>query len=218
VLTGVEVALFQGHSGAVTALAFAPHGRILASASEDTTALLWDVSKLQRPMAPARAPQPGDLEAWWQALAGDNAGQAFAALNGFVTSPQEAVAFLKSRLQPVSAPDLKRVAELIGQLDSDQFKVRDKASAALLKMGEVIVPELDKALAVNASQESQQRLQELRGKLTAWVLHGERLRAHRAVEVLERIGTPEAKVLLQTLAKGAPAALLTQSAQAALQR
>jgi len=38
------------------------------------------------------------------------------------------------------------------------------------------------------------------------------------VEVLERIGTPEARRLLTTYAKGAPAALLTTVAEAALKR
>jgi hypothetical protein len=40
----------------------------------------------------------------------------------------------------------------------------------------------------------------------------------RAVEVLERIGTPEAKQLLHTLAKGAPGARLTRESQGAIKR
>ena len=50
------------------------------------------------------------------------------------------------------------------------------------------------------------------------ILQGDQLRAFRAVEVLERIGTPEARQVLQALAAGAPGALLTTSAQAALKR
>ncbi len=47
---------------------------------------------------------------------------------------------------------------------------------------------------------------------------GAALRAFRAVEVLEHLGTPEAREMLQTLANGAPDALVTRSARAALER
>ena len=40
----------------------------------------------------------------------------------------------------------------------------------------------------------------------------------RALEVLERIGTPEARQILLSLAKGAPEAALTQEAKASLER
>jgi hypothetical protein len=61
-------------------------------------------------------------------------------------------------------------------------------------------------------------LEELHVKLTGFGLSGDKLRVFRAVEVLERIGTPEARLLLQALAEGAPGALVTTSAQAALKR
>ncbi|HMF11982.1 MAG TPA: hypothetical protein VKE94_06735, partial [Gemmataceae bacterium] len=68
------------------------------------------------------------------------------------------------------------------------------------------------------SPETKRRLEDVRSKLTGLVLQGERLRAHRAVEVLERIGTAEARQVLQALADGAPGARITTSAQAALKR
>jgi len=40
----------------------------------------------------------------------------------------------------------------------------------------------------------------------------------RAVEVLESLGTPKAREVLQTLAKGAAEARLTREAKAALER
>jgi len=49
-------------------------------------------------------------------------------------------------------------------------------------------------------------------------LTGDRLRVVRAVEVLERISNAEARQLLQSLADGAPGALETVQARAALAR
>ena len=46
----------------------------------------------------------------------------------------------------------------------------------------------------------------------------ERLRELRSIEVLEKIGTPEASQLLRELAGGAPGARLTVEAMAALAR
>jgi WD40 repeat protein len=218
VLTGVEVTVLKGHTAAVSALAFAPHGKTLASASDDTTALIWDVTHVKRPASPAKVPEVADLESWWKVLADDDAAGAFAALADFVAAPKQAVAWIKDKVKPAALVDGKRVQDLIAQMDDNQYKVRDKASSELFKLGEQIVPDLDNALNGKPSPEARKRLEELRTKLTGWMLHGERLRAYRAVEILERIATPEARKLLQALADGAPGALLTTSAQAALKR
>jgi WD40 repeat protein len=216
-LTRKQIAQFKGHAEGVNAVAFAPDGKTLASASADSTALIWDLSKLGRPLA-AQALKDADLEACWAALAGDDAAEAYARMADLVAAPAEAVVFLKGRLKPAAAIDLKHVEELIGQLDANQFKVRNKAKTTLQKMDEQVLPTLAKALAANPPLEPKRILEQLRAQLASVVLQGDRLRAHRAVEVLELIGTPQSRELLEVLANGAPAALLTTSARTALKR
>jgi WD40 repeat protein len=216
--TSSELAAFKGHRGAVNAVAFSPDSSRLASASADTTALVWDLGKVARPAAAMKALTPADLESYWQALAGSDGIKAFEAICDLTVSPKEAVAWIKDKVQPAAPVAAKQIEELIGQVNDAQFKVREKAIAELYKIGEPIIPLLDKALEATPTLETRRRLEEMRGKLTGMLLQGDRLRAYRAVEVLERIGTPDALQVLRTLADGAPGTLVTTSARTALER
>ncbi len=102
--TGKELAHFRGHTGVVNALAFAPDGKTLVSASADTTALVWDVSKLKRLTAAAKAPSPAELTAWWQALADSDSGKAFAVMGDFVAAPNRPWPFSGSRSNQPRCP------------------------------------------------------------------------------------------------------------------
>src|SRR5438552_18978567 len=99
-----------------------------------------------------------------------------------------------------------------------EFKVRQKAHAELVQIGDQAVPYLAKALEHPGTLETRERLQRLLEKLSVTNLTGDRLRVVRAVEVLERISNAEARQLLQSLADGAPGALETVQARAALAR
>jgi hypothetical protein len=112
----------------------------------------------------------------------------------------------------------EQVQQWIADLDSDTFAVRAKATAALEKASDSALPALVAALKKSPSLEAHMRLQQLIAKAQNFVLSHEVLRQVRTVEVLEHIGSKEARQLLQVLAQGAPAAYLTEQAKAALQR
>jgi RNA polymerase sigma factor (sigma-70 family) len=218
VWTGQELAAFRGHTGVINAFAFTADGKTLASASADTTVLTWDLSAaLSRP-PPQRVFTDAELKTRWEGLAGEDAPQALSAMCDLAGAPAQAVALLNQQLQPAPALDLDTVNQLIANLGDPTLKVREKATAALLQLDGRVVPVIDKALAGKPALEVRRRLEKIRDARMRTVLAAEELRSYRAVEVLEHIGTPQARRLLQRLAAGAPGALATTAAREALQR
>ena len=105
---------------------------------------------------------------------------------------------------------------LVADLDSDVFAVRQKANDELSKLGDAITPVLRGALQDKPSLETRRRVQQLLDQSRDWT--PERLRDHRAVQMLEHIGTKPARDVLQALAAGAPEARRTEEAKPALRR
>jgi hypothetical protein len=219
VATGKERRRLIGHRpalGAVRALHFTGDGRHLISGGADTTCLVWD---LMGPAGWGDDPPPLNeptLAACWDLLESADAAKAYLALRQLVADPARTVPYLRQQLRPIAAPAGKRVADLLRDLDSDDFNARDTAMRELEKIGDVLLAALRKALAATPTLEARRRLQKLVDKLDA--MTESRLRVIRAIEALEYIGTPDAVQLLQALAKGAPGAHQTREAQATVQR
>jgi HEAT repeat protein len=136
-----------------------------------------------------------------------------------IASPEVAVPLLADRLQPVARADAERIARLIADLDADDFKVRESAASDLAALGELATEALQRALDDPPSEEVRQRAEQiLRSTSPISPVSGEPLRALRAIEVLEKIGTPEARQILQALAQGEPRARVTRDAASALER
>ncbi|MBI3410354.1 MAG: PD40 domain-containing protein [Planctomycetes bacterium] len=220
--TGQERHRLPGHKGRIQSLAFAEHGKLLISGSDDTTALVWDMTRLLPIGDLAKAAIPklplteGGLATLWEALSGSDAVKAYAALRALAASPERSLPYLAAKLRPVATPEKERVARLIAELGSDRFAERNAAAQELEKMGDVVLPALEQALVTASSLEMQRRLEVLARKLRT--LTGEQLRTLRAIEALERMQSPKASELLQELAGGAPGSRLTKEARLSLNR
>jgi WD40 repeat protein len=203
-------------ASAVTALAFAPSGKILATGHRDSSGLLWDVTGLL-----TSGPAPlGDGDAGlWTALVSDDAPKAFAAQCALACGGESAVAALRKRLRPAAGTPLAAatLADLVKKLDDDDFDARRAAFAALAKEGKSAESHLRAALGGKPSAEVARRAKQLLAQMGRHGASGEALRGVRALEVLEWIGTP-ARTLVEELARGRADHPLTREAQATLRR
>jgi WD40 repeat protein len=207
------------HRSGVGALAFSADGTLLASAGESGTALIWDARALIPEVVPAHsARSPGSLEALWGALGGDDAAAAESAGWALAGRPGPATALLSERLRPAMPAGPLRIAALIADLDSPRFAARERASAELRRLGGTARPALKAALRWRPTREVRWRIERLLSEPSASVPSPEPVRARRAIGVLERIGTEQARRVLEGLAGGAPGAPETEHARAALRR
>jgi hypothetical protein len=208
---------FSGHITFVSSLAFSPDGWVLVSASADTTAIVWDVTGLKShaTTAPLSRDRLGSL---WSDLANLDAEKAGRAIWRLAADPKYAVPFIVERLRELPPGDAQRIPQLVADLDSPIFKVREAAEKNLEALGKLAVPSLGEALVRQASLEAKHRIEKLLSKREAPIQSPEVLHVLRALEVLEHVGTPEARQALDDLASHAPEQYFRQEARAAAER
>jgi len=205
--------------GRASSLAFSPDGSRLLLGSYSSMAVVCDVAELWGGRLPGRRPPlAGDLEKAWSELGGIDSPRAYRAIWQLAEGGSEVVAFLKERLKasPGTAP--KRLAQLIADLDNDAFAVREKASAELEGLGIQAAEALRDALRGQPSTELKLRAGILLEKLGATKLPSADLIRLRIIEILENNDTPEARRLLEELAKGEADSPLTREAKASRDR
>jgi hypothetical protein len=215
--TGKEEFTFDPQGDRVTSLAFTPNGKAIVSATLDGTVMLWDVSGEKRSDVKQQPSEP-ILKVWFNDLASDDIPLAHRSIWGLIKHPTVAVPFIRAHTEPAKGPGRERIQRWLTELDHDRFPVRETASKELQKLGPVVLPILKKHLATKLSPEARERLEKLLEKLLLEAVPPDEIRASRVVEVLERIGTADARAVLEHWKTGDPDATLTTQASAALSR
>ncbi|HKB04738.1 MAG TPA: sigma-70 family RNA polymerase sigma factor [Gemmataceae bacterium] len=198
------------HDSQVRDVAFTPDGRgIIGNA--DLAPILWDLSPKDL--------HTGDTpDALWNDLATAEAERAYRLVWGLIRDPKAAVKLFTDKVKPAElATPRADFDKWVANLDSPQFRARESAERELTKSGaRVPVGWLRKALADARSDEQRARLGRvlaLRERPSA-----DEWRLGRAVQVLERAGTYEARALLKAWALAPEGTQVAVEARGALER
>ena len=151
-------------------------------------------------------------------LATSDVKRARAAIACLIRTSDRGVAFLKQRLRPVEAADKNRLSRLLTDLDAETFERREGASEELAQLGEFAETTLRRSIKGRAPSGAKRLLTELLDMLDRSQLPSSTLRALRAVEALEHLGTPSARQALSAIAQGAAGSLMTHELKASLER
>ena len=216
--TGTERCQLEGHDFGVSATAFSPDGKTLASASRDGTVILWDMKAL-----PLADPEPTyasreEMESCWRELGQGDASLAYRSIRVLGRFPRLAVPVLQQRLQPLAPAQPEVIEKWVADLDSRNFKKREDAARDLALQCEIAEPLLRILLTKAYLPEAHRRLEQILGFAANGGQTPAQLQVLRSIEVLEGIGTVDAIASLETMASGDPRFAVTREAKAALAR
>jgi WD40 repeat protein len=209
---------WKGHGEGIAGLAVSAKGDTLASVDRDGVVFVWKLSDLPEPKEAALSEE--ELQKHWATLTGDGfEPEVYLAMRRMVFAPDKAIPFLKKQLPPVPADQAARCAKLIKDLNDDDFQTRKTAENELLKQGAIVVPMLQEALMGQLPTLEVRRLMtRILEQLPVDELRSRREREVRILQVLERIGSAEARAYLKELAGGGAAAPLTRDAKVTLEK
>jgi hypothetical protein len=201
----------------ISCVATAPDGSRMATGHWDGTVLLWDLPIV---LSRLEAVDAKTVESMWATLEGADAGRAWELIWRLAESPDQALPALRERLKPIAALSVEQVRPLIADLDHEEFARREQAMKRLRELGPQAEAALQAASKGNLSAEQRQRIEEILAAIAdpKSALTPTAVAELRALRILERIQTPEARRLLKELAGGAESAPLTREARDALER
>jgi WD40 repeat protein len=215
--TGELRCKLEAHKGVVSAIAFSPDGKSLASGSSDSKILLWN---LRGHDAAARSLTSQELEVVWSDLARGSGQQVHHAIQRLVSSPEQAIKLFHKRLLPPKqiTLDPDHIHKLIVDLGHEKFSVRNKAQMELESLGPSVAGALRQAQKKAVGLEISLRIERLLKESARAAVSPEALRKRRAIEVLELIGSPGATELLGQQTPGYARDRVAADARASLKR
>ena len=191
--------------GNSTSVAFAPDRRSVAYVANDNTVHIMPLFPLSKHVPVTRS----EMDAAFPDLASSDAKKAFLAVRLFASDAKLSVPYLREKIPPTRLP--ADIAVTIAKLDSPQFAERDAATKRLTELGSAASKPLQDELKASDSVEVRTRIEQILA--THGTTSPNDLRAHRAHEILDILGTPDAMALRREWAKGEPS-ILTATAKA----
>ena len=200
----------KGHGARIEALAANPNQPLMlasgASGTRDRSVLYWDFRDRLFPKIEDAAGDAFDFDQVWNDLGSDDAAVSLTATNQLSQALRTAAVMtkLQDSLGLNLVADDERALQLIEDLDSPKFVVREKATMRLKAMVETVRPMLERRLN-DCSQEAKWRINRVlsidqtRPEIRTPVGR----RAHRVVLALELCGGEKAMSTLKTLGRNA---------------
>ena len=170
---------------------------------------------------PAKALAGKERDALWADLIGADRVKAAAAQRAFLATAADQVGFVADQLSKTAVDKelFARVQKHMTDLDADAFDVRDRATDELIKLGPIAADAVRSLVVAPPNDEVGYRARLIMRKFGA---NGEPVsaagRAVRAVRVLERAGTADARAVLGKMADGEFGFDAAPDAKAALAR
>jgi WD40 repeat protein len=192
-------------------LAFSPRGGSLATDGNEGKPIRWD-------LAGRYSTRGGATPDTLKALFSRSAEKGQKAITQLMGSPGRSVRLLRTQLRPArKPPDNETIEQWIALADDWDEKLAARAQKAIVDAGYLALSPLRVARWEVKDKEVRAGLERLIEE-AGHPVSRRRLRNLRAVEALERLGTPEARKFLKELAEGWPTDELTTAVWRALYR
>lgn len=199
-------------------VAFSPDGSKLVSGFADSSSLIWNIA--DPPVVGESKPIDSQtFQDLWKVLAEPGVVESYRAIFRLANAGDGTVSFLSKQMQPVKAADPDEIKKLLRDLGDDTFTTRKTAFRRLKELDRLAIKEVEAAFKTSQSQEVKKRCNDLlKSARSNLVTNREQIHQLRAIQVLEKIGSPKAEALLEKLATGAPEARQTIEAKKVLAR